>query len=323
MSKARRERRGNVSLVSEFAGVPKPYRDMARGGVYWETAANNSQWYEIYLNQLMLLAMNRFRWINLPESCDELTLERLLLTEGRASIAVAPNGDFEVTKAATQGQLSIYDRPVKWRCTTDNGARQFNASVHTGTVVYENRNRFPLMATLFMYAQELTDIHLTKRVNRFHQRIPFVLQGDSDREFDMTQVAKQVGGGEPMLLTTDSFKEIEYKSLVSSPPPFLGGELTEAERSVWASVYDALGIPNVIYKQERQITSEVEAQNSQTSILRLAALRERRLAADTLNKRFPHIFGEEPISVVYSEDYESYDWNQLHTLNKEQHNDGI
>lgn len=321
MSKARAERRGTKKLVQSFCG-PERIPDGPTGrGDYWQNPHLNARMFQVFRNEIMTLALNRFRWEGLPDTVDSEFLEWCLLMNGEASIAFPRSypGMFLATRLAANAPLNIYRRPTKWQAVTDLGGH-FECTPFNGAVVYDSQTRFPLMMTIEAYAQELADVYITKRVNRYHQRIPLVLRGPQDKELDIINIAKQVGGGEPMVIGVDSIADIEVEAITQKPAPFLGAELTDAERAIWARVFDALGIPNVIFKHERQITSEVEAQNEQTSIIRLGALRERRKAADELNRRFyepneifPKLL-ERPISVVKAEDYESNVWNQLHML---------
>lgn len=326
MSKARASRRGTRQLIESFAGLPPILNDETRGrSDYWQTAHLNAQMMEIYRDEITLLALNRYRWINLPETVDPLTLEWLLLTEGSASIAFPRNleGIFYATSYSSESPLNMYNRPKRWTCTPLNGAQSYDANISQGTVVFNSQTRFPTLIKINAYAQQLADVYITKRVNLWHQRTPMVLKVPQDKELDAINIAKQMGGGEPMIIGTDGIGDADISAITQKPAPYIGKELTDAERAIWARVFDMLGIPNVIFKAERQITTEVEAQNEETSIIRLDGLRERRKAADELNRRFfePNPYYpqclDKPISVVKSEDYESTNWNVLHSLDFE------
>lgn len=327
MSKARRERRGTDGLLRQFCGPTGPYADTGQGrGVYWQTADLNARALEIYRNEILTLAMNRYRWVNLPASVDAEYLEFMLAVRGQASLAFPSHapGVFLATDFTLRGdKLTPYMRPVEWVALTQGAGtrnRRFDASYRSGTIVYDSETRFPVWQIIEAYAQELADIYVTKRVNLFHQRIPLVMKVPQDKVLDATNIAKQIGGGEPMIIGVDSIDDVEVAAITQKPAPYIGKDLIDAERAVWARIYDALGIPNVIFKAERQITTEVEAQQEETSIIRLSGLRERRKAADELNRRFyepnlvyPKLL-EKPIQVVKSEDVESFNWNALHTV---------
>lgn len=54
---------------------------------YWGSQDYNTRLYNYYRDLLLKMATNRFRWINLPKSCDERFLNLTLALEGVACIA--------------------------------------------------------------------------------------------------------------------------------------------------------------------------------------------------------------------------------------------
>ena len=74
-----------------------------------------------------------------------------------------------------------------------------------------------------------------------------------------------------------------------------------------------LGIENSTLKQERQTEDEIRAQENPANLIVSSSIDERRKAADELNKRFGDLL-DEPIKVVTRQDYESENWNIIHSL---------
>ena len=62
-------------------------KSCGRNELYWQTGDYNSRLFWTFRAQIMALALNRYKWINLPPTCDERYLEMILLTQGLASIA--------------------------------------------------------------------------------------------------------------------------------------------------------------------------------------------------------------------------------------------
>ena len=288
------------------------------GEQYWQTADYNTRLFNYYRWKITALATNRYRWINLPRTCDERYLEMSLFYNGMATIAFPRKqaGVFYSTKASLQGIPNLYGYPVKWLSIGNNGWR-FNVTRKNGVFIYDNSQRFPLVEFVNIWARELVDVQRTKQVNRFHQKIPMIMTGNQDKQLDMTNIAKQVGGGEPMIIGYEQFNDIEYKPLMTSPAPFIGDELTEAEKAVWEEIYSTLGIPNLTFKTERMIEDEVKSHESSSNIMLLDGLKERRKAAEALNERFydiePRLL-EAPIDVVYNTDWESGLYNGIRDI---------
>ena len=60
----------------------KNKRDITAGR--WPSAVLNNQTYLMYYNRLKELALNLFKWINLPDTIDERYLELTLYEQGQA-----------------------------------------------------------------------------------------------------------------------------------------------------------------------------------------------------------------------------------------------
>ena len=49
-----------------------------------ESAINNKRSYDYYIDVMTEIAISRFEWENLPDTCDERTLELVLCKQGKA-----------------------------------------------------------------------------------------------------------------------------------------------------------------------------------------------------------------------------------------------
>ena len=57
------------------------------GDHFWQTDSYNFRTYNKNLDLLLALAINRFRWVGLPETCDARYLERVLHRNGIATLS--------------------------------------------------------------------------------------------------------------------------------------------------------------------------------------------------------------------------------------------
>lgn len=287
----------------------KPNRYNCGNGMFWQSPNHNRQLVTLYRNIIMQMAMSRFRWVNLPETCDARFLEYTLLTEGVATI-LHPKGQpnvFYSTRCVFDSEPNVYNDYTKWRSVGNNGWSIYG-SRENGVLVWDNSTRFPLMEGINIYAQELAHITITKEINRFHQQIPWILTGPNERKQDMVNLSKQVIGGEIAVLGLDSMDSIDVKNL-SLAVPFLGNELSQDEKNVWNRVFTMLGVANSTLKMERQTQDEIESQQMPTTLVRSSSLECRREAANYLNSKF----GTD-ISVVWYEDNESRNFNFVTNL---------
>lgn len=295
---------------SKTGTKPTQYRK-GYGLNYWGTQDYNTRLYNYYRNIMLQLVTNRYKWINLPKTCNERYLNMTLALEGVASIAFPEKmrGTFFSTKAVLDSQPNVYDEYPHWESIGNKGWR-FSASPRTGVLVFDNTTRFPIMESIDLYATELVHIRMTKNMNRFHQQIPWILTGPQEKVYDMQQIVKQVAGGELAILGTDALSSMKPEALTTGVP-YIGEQLAADEQSVWNRIYTMIGIENTPFKSERQTEDEVRAQKSPAQIVRMATLSCLRDACDRLNDRFGEYLDGE-IGVVWNQDNFSENYNLLH-----------
>lgn len=291
-----------------------PNRSYMHNGspVYWANAAYNERVYMMFRNQILNLAMTRFRWDGLPKTCDSRYLEWTLLFQGCATIAHPPKDarNYYSTQVAYDSQLNVYDNPTKWLSIGNNGWR-FNVNQHNGAIVWDNIMRIPITDWLDIWARELTDLMRTKQTNRMHQKIPYILKGDQSKVFDMTNLYKQIAGGEPAIIATNGLDAISV-DVLKTDVPYLGEELQTEWENIWNSIYTMLGIDNLPFKAERQIEAEVKSMTMPTTLMALNPLQCRRTALEHLRNIAPETFGD--AQVVWNDDYESENYRYTHNI---------
>lgn len=281
------------------------------GEVYWGTEDYNRRLYESYLNQVFQLAIARFEWRGLPATVDPIWLERTLLCRGVATIAQPTRGRkrglWYAAKMVTDGELNVYDRPSKWIAYSRELLR-FRVTPKNGVIIYDNDTRIPILDSLDLAVRELVDIQKTKQVNRFHQKVPYILVTDPDTELSAENLLLNIMSGNPATIANRGITNIETYTL-QTQAPYLGAELTAAEQNVWNRIYTMLGIANVTYKSERMIEDEVRSMSEPATMMALSGLIERRRAAYMLTD----LTGNE-VTVIWRRDNLSENVNTLENV---------
>lgn len=287
---------------------PRPNYNAAR---YWQTEAYNQALYQTLRDDILQLALSRYKWLNLPATCDAWYLEWTLVHQGIATIA-HPAGKPHITlslQAVQQGQPNMYSRPKRWNALGANGLTRFPVDARNGVVIFDNKTRFPLIRKIDLWARELADIIRTKQINRYHLRTPFVISGTQERQFDMQNLAKQIAQGEPIVIGTDGMSNIDVR-VWETKTEFFGKDLQEEFENTWNNVYRMLGIRNLPFKAERRIEDEVLADAQPSELSALASLECRR-EIEKYNDRF----GTD-IKVVLNSDIETHNYETLADLER-------
>lgn len=280
---------------------------------YWQSAAYNQELALIYEDWLMGLALSRFRWEGLPETCNERYMEWTLLTEGVATIA--KKGDIWYSlQAIQQGQPNKYDLPQRWRAMGQSGWPNFGCNWSNGVVLYDNMMRTPLMWKLSVFARRLALCDRTFDINLLQQHKPVALAVDENgvEELDGINIFKQLYGGEPAILGTNRLKTLaESVTVLNLNVPFIGEEIQTAQGNIWTQVYTLLGIDSLTQKSERMIEDEVTSLQSPAELNRYNPLKARREAADKLNERFGL-----NVHVYWASEWESANYDYTHKLER-------
>lgn len=281
--------------------------------MYWQSPSYTNRVYTMYRNQILSLALTRFEWHGLPDTCNARYLEWTLLTQGQATISFPKSqpGVFYSTQVAWQSPPNIYDNPSSWESIGNNGWR-FSAGPSQGVVIWDNLLRFPILDAIDLQARELTDLTRTEQINRLHQKTPYLLTGPQDKKVDLNNIWKQISGGEPAIIGTDGLSQIEVKA-ISTEVPFLASEIDAAIQNTWTRTYQLLGIDAMPFKQERQIEDEVISQQAPSSMQALGFLAARREACEVLNHKFRQYL-KEPITVTMRSDWQSDNFEMEHNI---------
>lgn len=289
------------------------YAPLARGPLdtgtpyYWQTADKNRREVQLYRDWILNLAMQRYKWLNLPETCDERYLEWILCTQGVATICYVDPLGWISTQATTSGTPNIYDNPTKWESIGNNG-HHVNVNPSNGVLVWANSLRFPEWNFIDIYARRLARYDMALEANLVQQNVPWIITGPYEKQQDMIQMIKQAAGGEPAVLGLKGIENVDV-NLMATPVDFKGEEIQNAKARTWGEVYTFLGIDNLDRKAERMIEDEVNANNDPVNKRFLDGLSARRQAAETLNNRFGL-----DIHVVEKEDNASVNFNVMHNI---------
>lgn len=282
-------------------------------GNFWQAEDYNQRAYIKYLTWICKLAINRFRWVGLPDTCNERVLETTLLTNGIASICMPDELDVWFSlPCSIQSPLSIYGDPVRWRVMGINGD-SFDSGIERGAIVYNSKAKMGVWNAITLNARKLAHYDRTEDVNLSVQKTPWLLTTDDAHRRDMLNVLNSIAVGEIAVIGTGQLMDSLNVQSINLDVPFKGAELGAAKRVLWSEIFSFLGIPNMPYeKGERMIEAEAMGNEAPTNIMLLDALSARREACKWLNENFGL-----DAQVYFNRDYESYNFNYERDLERQ------
>lgn len=295
----------------------KKRRGQESSPYYWQTDEYNALCYQVNLDMLLAIAVNRFRWEGLPITCDPRFLEIQLHRSGIATICHSEEAPdvWQTLMAAPQGAFNDYGIPTKWRAR-GYSETDYEVTPATGELVYYSQTRLSPWGAIVQYATKLTHIQRTSDVNLMHQQHPWIMLMPQEKRMELLNIYKQMSGYEPVILgdsNNRSLLELNEGNCFTLDlrVPYLGKELTEQYQNVLNQYLLFMGVPHVMFeKTERLISEETTIGNSTTNILLKNCLDARRWACRQLRELAPDVFGN--LQVYLNDDWESYNYNYLH-----------
>lgn len=276
---------------------------------YWQSANFNERAFAKNMSMLIALAMSRFKWEGLPDTCDERFLQLQLLRTGYATIAHHPDYPdiWETLMCAPNGEFNAYGLPTRWRAVGYNGT-DYQVTPENGVMVYYSSSRVNPWNALELYARKLAHYERTEDINLTHQQKPWVLLAPPEQYTELVNLYKQIAGGEPAILSNKGLAGIldEIKAIDTKVPLEVEG-LARGYQNVLNNALLFLGIPHLAFeKGERMIEREAMANTAPTEMMLLDCLNAQRKASDEFNR-----LSGLNTSVHYAMDLESLNFNYL------------
>lgn len=281
------------------------------GDHFWQTDSYNFRTYNKNLDLLLALAINRFRWTGLPETCDARYLERALHRNGIATLSHKADDAtpvYTTLQALPNGQYNMYGIPIAWRAVGYDGLTDYPVTNDNGELCYYSYSRVSPWNALEIYARKMAHYERTEDVNLSQQMKPFIGIAPQEKRLELVNLLKQVEGGEPAILGDEKMLDlVNNVTVIDTKVPIITEELARSHQNVLNQALLYLGIPHLAFeKGERMIEDEARANTAPTNVMLLDCLQARREFCDKVNRKFGL-----DVHVYFNDDWESYNYNYL------------
>lgn len=257
---------------------------------YKRTLIHNSQTYVYYYNKFKLFATSIFKWHNLPSTCDERVLENALFYYGAGALVNDKELGALSLNATPNGNLNLYGLPTKISAFGENGFNRFyevaDKEGENGDAIYilNNKNQIPTLWIAQYYAFKIANVQEIIDTNTNAQRTPYIVRANKKQELTIKNALNKMLTNEPYILINDSFKTDNF-GVFNTKADFVADKLIQVRKDYENNFYTDLGINNInIFKKERLITDEAEANNESININLNSFLDMRQEGAEAFNK---------------------------------------
>lgn len=273
--------------------------------------------YLMWARQLTSLAVNRFKWVNMPDTIDVRFLEMTLFHQALAVFYYNKDLDaYLAVQGAGTGYANFIQNPVSFNIIAPgmnfagdptqqiqspaflsayNPATDYEKlgkdPAMCGFPIWANYLRIPDLDMIEIYARRLAMVDRTIEINTVNARQPKVIKASQGDQLTLTNISRQQDNGSNIIVINGSSVDMDSIDVLD-----LGidvkqlTELSLLKARMWNEVMGLLGIDNSNQdKKERLVASEVDANNGQTDSFRFIQLNARKQACEWINKVFPDL----------------------------------
>ena len=244
----------------------------------------------MYQRLIEMLAISRFKWINLPKGMDERFIEMTLFERGL--VIFFPDKikhRWMATQATYNGKINNYYNPTKFRPVAVNYTYKEMGSREC-VPIWDNQLRSPMIDIMVTYAERLALVDRALDVNLDNQSVPLIIQCDEKQKQTMENVMQQRGQGLPVIYITGNNAILDVFKQFPNTSQYLIDKLLHDKATIWNECVKFLGIENNnSEKKERVVVDEVKSGESATNVFRLSFLKSRQQAVDQINSLWPEL----------------------------------
>lgn len=244
---------------------------------------NAQQTIEIY-NRFINMALSRFRWTGLPDSCNERALEITLLFYGVALFADDSDLGYIHTAVTLPGPFNIYYESVVREAYSFEYRHRFD--IDNSVLIRANKTMTPDYLSIWNYSPKISnalrsiDIH-TETIKR-----PFAIQCDEKDKQSAITAANKIAGNE-IAIFGSKFGNPESVKVMNFGVNCVLNEMWANVRSYMQQLCTSLGIDSLTSdKKERLISAEGQGQRNPTRHIIESELWCRERACEEINAMF-------------------------------------
>lgn len=248
--------------------------------------------FDHFVCQLYLLAINRYTWTGLPETVSARALEQALIFNGAVCFFKDDVMGYLCLPCAKAGSFNIYNIPTTRYINTASGYHH-KATEKDSAIIFNDQTFRPFMPEIYYFAKKFTMIEKAKDVNTRLQLKPKGVFVNKDNVNSAKRAINEAEDGKPFVFVddTDGFSA-DTKGVLDFSVPCILEQLEKEKNCIWSEFLTRLGYNNLnIYKKERLVESEAEANEEHILALRDGGLFMRREAIKKIKRLFPDLSG--------------------------------
>ena len=233
-----------------------------------------------------MLALNRYRWENLPNGIESRYIEQMLYDNGECAMFAHPDIGLCILRSSSRENLNIYGEPTKLTLTGFNEHR--TVMMDECVRIMNNDLALPTLPNIVYYARRMAEIDDIIMQNLRQQRVPYLFATDENNSFSMKTLYDRIYQGEPAIFIDKEMLKGEPENIMVIPTvaPYLVDKLQIQKQEMERELLTFLGINNTLEKKERLIVDETNSNNQFIKMASDIGFKQRQLACQQMNEMF-------------------------------------
>lgn len=233
-----------------------------------------------------MLALNRYKWENLPNGIESRYIEEMLYDNGECAMFDHPDLGLCVLRSSSRENLNIYGEPTKLSLSGFNEHR--TVMMDECVRIMNNDLALPTLPNIVYYARRMAEIDDIIMQNLRQQRVPYLFATDENNAFSMKSLYDRIYQGEPAIFIDKEMLKGEPENIMVIPTtaPYLVDKLQIQKQEMERELLTFLGINNTLEKKERLIVDETNSNNQFIKMASDIGFKQRQLACEQLNEMF-------------------------------------
>lgn len=245
---------------------------------------NSVQCMEIF-NQLLNIALARFEWSGLPETCNPMVLEKTLLFYGKALFFYdAEIGGFFHTPCNLPGPFNIYYESIVREAYSFDYRETY--TIENSVLIKASQTMVPDYLSIWNYVPRIADAIRAIDVHMQTLKRPYVIVCEEKQRNTVIRTINRITDNEIAVIGEKGMTGSDISVLNLNSSSNLS-EMWSCVKQYYNAVFNSLGIKNAFTdKKERLVTTEANGQTNSTRHALESELYSRELAAEEINRMY-------------------------------------
>lgn len=241
-----------------------------------------------YYNYFLNLALQRYEYEGFPDEILPQFIERILFEDGKICFFYDEVAEkYAVMRVNLSGMPDIYGIPNRRDVYANTYYRSLNKE--NSVIGFSNYTEYPEADIVFMHANSLALMRMTRDINIFAQRTPVMIAATADSNLTTSNILNQYAEFVPFIQMDGRRIEDMDKAIraLDLHTPVVFDKIQVAMKQEKSECLTFLGIDsNATEKGERMISNEVMGNNGEIEANRQAGLSLRERFLDNVNRVF-------------------------------------